>query len=139
MARGAAIVIGGAVAKGAFAAGALAELTMKLGEKGVPIRRLVGTSSGALNATMLAGGVRAGDPVAAADKLTHLWEEKANVWHVFEPDLSSWVHGRGASGTHRIVDLLRKECPARGSAPPQHVSLRIVVSPLAGVGARRTT
>jgi predicted acylesterase/phospholipase RssA len=105
----------------------------------VPIRRLVGTSSGALNATMLAAGARAGDPVAAADRLTHLWEEKANVWHVFEPDLASWVHARGASGTHRIVELLRKECPVRTSAPPQQVSLRIVVTPLAGVGPRRTT
>ena len=135
----AAIVIGGAVAKGAFAAGALAELTRRLHAENVPIRRLVGTSSGALNATMLAAGARMGDAVGAATRLVDLWEEKANVWHVFEPDLSSWLHRRGASGTHRIVDLLRKEVPIRGAAPAHDVSLRIVVTPLAGVGASRTT
>jgi predicted acylesterase/phospholipase RssA len=139
MAHGAAIVIGGAVAKGAFAAGALAELTKRLHAAGTPIRRLVGTSSGALNATMLAAGVRAGDPIAAAERLTALWEQRANVWHVFEPDLGSWLHRRGASGTQRIVELLRAECPDTGPSPRRHVSLRIVVAPLAGVGAPRTT
>lgn len=139
MARGAAIVIGGAVAKGAFAAGALEALTRALHRVGTPIRRLVGTSSGALNAAMIAAGVRAGDPVAAAARLTALWEERADVWHVFEPDLASWFHGRGASGTRRIVDLLRQECPVRTSGAPQHVSLRIVVAPLAGVGTNPTT
>jgi predicted acylesterase/phospholipase RssA len=133
MGRGAAIVIGGAVAKGAFAAGALAVLTEKLTAKGTPIRRLVGTSSGALNATMLAAGVRAGDPVGATQKLTHLWEEKANVWGIIEPDLLSWLHGRGLSGTKRIIGLLKAECPTAVASPPVPVSLRIVVTPLAGV------
>jgi predicted acylesterase/phospholipase RssA len=133
MGRGAAIVIGGAVAKGAFAAGALAVLTEKLTAKGTPIRRLVGTSSGALNATMLAAGVRAGDPVGAAQKLTHLREEKANVWGIIEPDLLSWLHGRGLSGTRRIIGLLKAECPTAVASPPVPVSLRIVVTPLAGV------
>lgn len=139
MASGAAIVIGGAVAKGAFAAGALAELTKKLHDDGTPIRRLVGTSSGALNATMIAAGVRAGAPVAAATALAALWEEKASIWRVFEPDLASWLHRRGASGTQRIVDLLKQECPASPASPTDEVSLRIVVTPLAGVGAPRTT
>lgn len=139
MGRGAAIVIGGAVAKGAFAAGALAVLTEKLSEEGTPIRRLVGTSSGALNATMIAGGVRAGDPVDAAKKLTRLWEEKANVWRIVEPDLASWLHRRGLSGTGRIIDLLEAECPGPASPPAAPVSLRIVVTPLAGVDPKRTT
>jgi predicted acylesterase/phospholipase RssA len=139
MARGAAIVIGGAVAKGAFAAGALAELTKRLQAAGTSIRRLVGTSSGALNAAMLAAGVRAGDPLSASARLTELWEERADIWHVFEPDLASWIRLRGASGTHRIVELLRNECPIRGSFPAQHVSLRMVVAPLAGVGTKPTT
>ena len=49
------------------------------------------------------------------------------------------MHGRGASGTRRIVDLLRRECPLPTSPASQHVSLRIVVAPLAGVGTKRTT
>ncbi|GEJ59027.1 patatin-like phospholipase family protein [Anaeromyxobacter diazotrophicus] len=133
MARAAAIVVGGAVAKGAFAAGALAELTRRLQRERTPIRALVGTSSGALNATMVAAGVRAGDPAGAADRLAVLWEQKVDVWHVFEPEPGSWWHGRGLSGTERIVELLASECPqrAQGSAAPE-VALRLVVAPLAG-------
>lgn len=138
MARGAAVVIGGAVAKGAFAAGALEELTRKLQAEGTRIRRLVGTSSGALNAAMLAAGVRAGDPIAAGKKLTELWEQKANVWHVFEADLGSLVHARGLSGTQRIVELLERECPRTSSSAPGDVSLRIVVTSLAGAGKETT-
>jgi len=139
MGRGVAIVIGGAVAKGAFAAGALAVLTEKLTEDGTPIRRLVGTSSGALNATMIAAGVRAGDPVDAAKKLTHLWEDKATAWRIVAPNLASWFRWRGVSGTGRIIDLLNAECPGPASSPAAPVSLRIVVTPLAGVDPKRTT
>ncbi len=61
----AAIVVGGAVAKGAFAAGALSVLMRHLEEKNeeaeseadkVQVVRLVGTSSGALNAVFMAAG-----------------------------------------------------------------------------------
>lgn len=55
MARGAAIVIGGAVAKGAFAAGALSELTGHLHAEGTPIRAVVGTWLDVLDALQAAG------------------------------------------------------------------------------------
>jgi len=132
---GAAIVVGGAVAKGAFAAGALAHLTLKLGEEGTPIRAVVGTSSGALNATVVAAGVRAGRPVSAAKELVRLWRDRAGASRILDADLGSAVRFGGISGSQRIVALLNEACARlrRGRVPPQQVALRVVVAPLAGV------
>jgi NTE family protein len=131
---GAAIVVGGAVAKGAFAAGALAHLTLKLEEEGTPIRAVVGTSSGALNATVVAAGVRAGRPVSAAKELVRLWRDRAGVSGILDADLGSALRFGGISGSQRLVALLEEACARlrRGRVPPQPVALRVVVAPLAG-------
>jgi NTE family protein len=132
------IVIGGAVAKGAFAAGALAFLTERLRAEGAAIRALVGTSSGALNATVVAAGVAAGDPVAAAANLRTLWEERAGALHVFSPDLTAALRLDGLSGTRRVAALLDEACP-RPSGAGRPVSLRLVTAPLAGEPGARTS
>ncbi len=140
-ARGAAIVVGGAVAKGAFAAGALAHVVDELQRAGMPIRALVGTSSGALNATVMAAGVQAGDPTAAARILTRMWTEDAGLTHVASFDLGSTLLGRGVSRSTRIIGMLEEACstlvPPQGRPSP--VALRIVVAPLAGVPGPRTS
>ncbi len=131
---GAAIVVGGAVAKGAFAAGALAHLTLRLREEGTPIRAVVGTSSGALNATVLAAGVRAGRPMGAAKELVRLWRDRAAASRILDADLASAIRLGGLSGSRRIVRLLDEACARlrRGTAR-EPVVLRVVVAPLAGV------
>jgi NTE family protein len=132
-ARGAAIVVAGAVAKGAFAAGALAYVTERLHEEGTPIRSLVGTSSGALNATKMAHGVRAGDPVKAANELVTLWVEEARAGRVAQIDLLSAIVGHGVSGSEKVIEILEQTCPLPGSAEVlQPVALRIVVTRLDG-------
>jgi NTE family protein len=138
---GAAIVVGGAVAKGAFAAGALAHLTLKLEQEGTPIRAVVGTSSGALNATVVAAGIRAGRPVSAAKELVRLWRDRAGVSGILDADLGSAVRFGGISGSQRIVALLEEACARlpRGRVPPQPVALRVVVAPLAGASGVPTS
>jgi NTE family protein len=136
--RAAGIIIGGAVAKGAFAAGAIAYVTERLHREGTPIRAVVGTSAGALNATVVAAGVRAGDPVLAAANLRRLWEERAGALQVFWPDLSAVLRLDGLSSSKRIVELLDEACP-RAARPGSPVSLRLVMAPLAGEPGPRTS
>ncbi len=68
--------------------------TARAARSGEPARR----RSGALNAVMIAAGVRAGDPVAASGRLADLWEERADVCHVFERDLASGCTGAARPG-----------------------------------------
>lgn len=137
---GAAIVVGGAVSKGAFAAGALAHLTLRLRQEGTPIRALVGTSSGALNATVVAAGVRAGAAVGAAKGLVRLWRDRGGLGDVAAPDLAAALRLRGLSGPDRVLGLLDAACPRpppRGRGAP--VALRLAVTPLAGTGGPPTS
>ena len=131
--NGAAIVVGGAVAKGAFAAGALAYVTEKLQQENRPIRSLVGTSSGALNATKIACGVRAGEPARAANELVELWLSTARARKFAEIDPWSALVWHGISGSDKVMEILEKACPIPES--PEHlrsVALRIVVATLRG-------
>ncbi len=131
--RGAAIVVGGAVAKGAFAAGALAYVTEKLQRENTPIRALVGTSSGALNAVKIATGVRMGEPAEAADELVELWVKKARAWDIAKLDPISAIRWGGVSGSEELIRILEEACPLPAAgADLQPVALRIVVTPLQG-------
>jgi NTE family protein len=77
------LVVAGAVARGAYEAGALSVLLPELEERGERPTVLVGTSSGALNAAFLAS--RADEPAeSAATQLTHLWRtiERNDVYRI---------------------------------------------------------
>jgi NTE family protein len=137
---GAAIVVAGAVAKGAFAAGALDYVVKKLVDERTPILSVVGTSSGALNATKIAYGIRTGDPVKAAEELVTLWEEKADLLHFFDVAVLSALKGRGVSRSRRVVELLDQACPIPESCIALHdVALRIVVTSMRGDTNQRTS
>ena len=98
-----ALVLAGAFSKGAFGAGALEVLA----ERGVPIRRIVATSAGALNAVVYAAGLRAGRAREAAADLAALWG-KASWWSVFDPSLADVVRLRGLSNMDKLRRLLRR-------------------------------
>lgn len=69
-----AIVFAGASVKGAFSAGALSVLTEPdvKARLGLDFVRLVGASSGALNAAYFAGAIRAGEEALAGRRLANL-------------------------------------------------------------------
>jgi NTE family protein len=124
-----AVVLSGGVAKGAFEAGALDVLS----ERGIRVSQVVGTSSGSLNATMLAGAVRAGRERDATRRLLTLWQDDADWMHIFHLSLRDALEGRGLSDSDRILKLMRDELPAIVTAATHPVRLRIVVGLLNGL------
>jgi NTE family protein len=132
-----AVILAGAVAKGAFQAGAL-EVLM---EAEVPVSCVVATSSGALNGSLLACGIRLGCAQEATRLLVQAWQEKATWSGILRPSFSGLILGRGVNTQDRLIDLLsqnfktlkeRSEDSARSSTP-ENVDLKIVVTALNGI------
>lgn len=127
-----ALILAGAVAKGAFEAGALSVLATR----GLQMHRIVSASAGSLNAVVYAAGVRVGRAKEAADSLVDLWSDYATWDHVFAPSLSGLLSGRGLSKTDKVRDLLERQLsrwlddPASPQDPSQRVpiELRIAVT-----------
>jgi predicted acylesterase/phospholipase RssA len=111
-----ALVISGAAAKGAFSAGAIAEL---LGCGGLRPSRVVGTSSGGLNAAYVAAYP------TEPEGLVELWQKRAGVLKVYSPPKD----GRGLSGLRRVRALVDEVLPRCG----QGLDLRIALTDLDGV------
>lgn len=127
--RRTAVVLAGGVAKGAFEAGALDVIVAR----GVSICQVVGASSGALNATMIAAAVRAGREADATARLLTLWREDADWMKVFHVSWRDVLEGRGLSDSQKILELLRREIPRIATAAVSAIGLRIVVGALQGV------
>ncbi len=136
-----AVVLAGAVAKGAFEAGALRALVAR----DVEIVRVVAASSGALNGTALAAGIRARRAREAVDELIGLWRKEANLCGAFNPKPFSALRLRGLSGPEKLIALLRAHVPVCSlpEAERRPIDLRIVVSPLRGddttIGKKQAT
>jgi predicted acylesterase/phospholipase RssA len=122
-----AVILAGAVAKGAFAAGALAVLLDPAEHpQGLRIRRVVGASSGALTGAYLAAAVRQGTTTHAGAALRALWMERAVAEQTFSPSLRGLVRAEGFSTHDKLRALLRGQIrPAAAAAP---VDLRIVTT-----------
>lgn len=124
-----AVVLAGGVAKGAFEAGALDVLV----EHGVRVSQVVGTSSGALNAALLAAGIRAGRERDATRRLVELWRDDASWMRVFHLSLRDIAARTGISDSSEILALVKREFPRMATAAVNPVRLRIVVAALRGV------
>ena len=124
-----AVVLAGGVAKGAFEAGALDALI----ERGVRLSQVVGASSGALNATLLAAGIRAGRARDATRRLVELWRDDARWMRFLHVSLRDLFARTGVSDSKDILQLLREEVPRIATAAVSPVRLRIVVAALQGV------
>src|SRR5215475_1777780 len=74
-----ALVLAGAVAQGAFEVGAIRALV----RTDVRIARIVATSAGALNGTVLASALRRREPIAGGEILAELWRDHASWNEVF--------------------------------------------------------
>lgn len=108
------LVLAGAVARGAYEAGALSVLLPELEARDERPTVLVGTSSGALNAAFLAS--RADEPARNATKgLLELWRsiERGSVYRVRPPNLLGCVN-RGQNGVLDTSPLERTITEALG-------------------------
>ncbi len=121
-----AVVLAGAVAKGAFEAGAL----QALARTDVEILRIVAASSGALTGTVLASAVAAGNLVEGADRIAEIWRDHARLREVFHLSIGDLLKRNGLSDQKQLRALLGRHVPLTRAAHP--VSLRLVVAPLGG-------
>lgn len=128
-----AVILAGAVAKGAYAAGVLEVLAAQ----DLRVTRIVAASSGALNAALYASYVRRGCERAGMEELATLWEDHAGFWDVFSLDLISLLRLEGLSSGAKVRQLLRERIEAGPIASPRPISLRFVVAPLAGMQSER--
>jgi NTE family protein len=124
-----AVVLAGGVAKGAFEAGALDVLI----ERGVRLSQVVGASSGALNATLLAAGIRAGRARDATRRLVELWRDDARWIHFFHLSVRDILERTGISDSKDVLAMLQEEVPLIATAAVDPVRLRIVVAALDGI------
>lgn len=126
-----AVILAGAVAKGAFAGGALSVLlSPHENPAGANIRRIVGASSGSLNGTYLAAAIRRGTTITAGAGLCALWLEHAEVLRFFDVSARGVASLEGISTSDKVLALLRANIPpAPGHAP---IELRLVTTTAAG-------
>jgi NTE family protein len=134
--RGTALVLSGAVARGAFEAGALHALA----QHGIPITKIVAASAGALNAALLAAGIRAGRPYDAARALVDLWSERGTWGNAIDLSLRDLIRGRGVSTSDKLRHLVREQVEAFVPSPTTcPVDLSLVVAALQGDPRVRST
>lgn len=107
------LVLAGAVAQGGFEAGALGMLAQK--NPTMRIRRIAGTSSGALNAAVAAVGVATRQFGKAAEVLQKMWAAEACLGqiakmgpHSLWEELSIWLHLRGVLETTQLENLVKE-------------------------------
>src|SRR3569623_3786228 len=98
-----AVVLAGAVAKGAYEAGVLQARV----RANLHIVRIVAASSGALNGTLLAAAARARSLEASTDRLVELWRDEATWRGVFPPRLPVLRTLQGVSDRERVLAQLR--------------------------------
>ncbi len=122
-----AVVLAGAVAKGAFEAGALEVLV----KNDVQILRIVAASSGGLNGTILATSIRQGRQREAGPDLVKLWENDARWEEAFHFSFRSVLHLQGLSDQKKLLQLLGEHVKARSGTVD--IELCFVVAALGGV------
>ena len=127
-ARSAALVLGGAAVKGAFEAGALEVIAAR----GIAVRRIVAASSGTLNATAFAAGVRARREVEASLELSKIWEEDATPCHAIHPSCRAILGGLGISDQKKLLALLRRHVPPCTRPDRAPIELQVVLAALQG-------
>lgn len=139
-----ALVLAGAVAKGAFEAGVLAVLA----ERDVRPSAIVATSAGSLNAALFATGLRFGRARQATDSLLKLWREEATWTSIVRPTLRGLVDHTGVSSTDALERIVLGGMNHIAQEPlqsaPRPINLKLVTASLNGdtvveQGIARTT
>lgn len=125
-------MLAGAVVKGAFEAGALDVIA----SRGISVRRIVAASSGALNGTAYAAGVRARREVEAVRELVEVWEKHASVRGIIHPSLSAMLRRQGISDQRKILALLRRHVKPCEVPDPAPIELHLIVAAVRGCSGR---
>jgi NTE family protein len=124
-----AVVLAGAVAKGAFEAGVIHALA----DADVQVLRVIGASSGALNGTVLAASVAGRQLAKGGETLVALWQDSASWSGVFHASIREVLKREGVSDREKILALLREYVPIVDRPDPAEVDLRLLLAALNGV------
>ena len=124
-----ALVLPGAVARGAYEAGVI----QVIAEKDLKIDRIVATSSGALNGLAFALGIRTGHVKEMADKLVDAWVAHGGWSDVLNVSGNGLLLGRGISDSTGLINMMRRIVKPCAGSKKRNVELRIIVTPLNGV------
>ena len=127
--KNSAIILSGALAKGAFEAGALQVITKNPDLK---IKSIVATSSGALNATALAAGLTSGRVERAMNALVDTWIERGSWYNILEFSLNKIINRQGISNSERLRRLIRLTVEKFVTADLHPIELKIVLTQLSG-------
>ncbi len=109
-----ALVLAGAVAKGAFAVGAVTHIA----RENVSIRRIAATSSGALTAAVLGAGMATGRLAQAAEVATDLWLDHGTWSDIAHVTIGDWFHASGLLDTTNVANLVRDGIRQVMGSPP---------------------
>ncbi|HET7538543.1 MAG TPA: patatin-like phospholipase family protein [Polyangiaceae bacterium] len=130
MASESAVILAGAVAKGAFEAGALEVLAPRV--EALNITHAVGASAGALNASLFAVGLRARAEREVTQALVALWSDAATWHNVVDVNWRDIFSLTGVGTADRVLELMLKACAGLSSASPRRVDVSLVLTALAG-------
>ena len=127
-----ALVLAGAVAKGAFEAGVLSVLA----QRNIEVRAIVATSAGALNAALFATGLRHGRSSLAAETLTSLWREEATWTNIVRPTLRGLFQHTGLSSIDALEKIVQRGMDSIANAQlpdaKRPVGLKLITTSLNG-------
>ena len=124
-----ALVLPGAVARGAYEAGVIEVLA----ENDIKIDRIVATSSGALNGLAYAAGIRAGREKEMAKRLTASWVKDGSWQNSLNINLWGLIRGRGLSTRAGVLKMMREMVKPCDSEIKYPVEFRVIVTPLDGI------
>lgn len=133
------IVLSGSLTKGGFDAGVFRSLA----ERNIKVVRIVAVSSGALNGTAYAAGVRSRQEKTMAEDLVTAWQDKAGWRDIFHVSLPGILRREGFLDHKKLRALLRSSIKPSAIADPAPIELIMVVAPLFGapgcIGNERAT
>jgi predicted acylesterase/phospholipase RssA len=122
-----ALVLVGAVMRGAFGAGAISVLTEPGASRlGMNVTRIVAASSGAVNGAYYAAAIRSGAEAGAGQRLARFWVEEGTLSRVVDLSARNLVARRGLAAETKVLDLLRRHIPP--SPTLRGIDLRLVVT-----------
>jgi NTE family protein len=134
MGRKTALILAGAVAKGAFEAGVLEVLSEHL--ERIPIVRIVAASAGALNGAVYAAGIRHGSEHLVAARLVELWQHDASWHNVLKVSPLDILHGVGIGTGNRLLPLMQRAVEDLPLVRRRPIQLQLVLTALEGTSGR---
>ncbi len=124
-----AIILSGALAKGAFEAGALKIIAQ---DPNIKIKSIVATSSGALNATALAAGITSKRVDKAIDALIKTWIDHGTWYNVLDFSFKKMMNRQGLCTSDRLRMLIKNTVEQVITSDVYPIELKFVLTQLSG-------